>query len=201
VDQLAAQGAERNESGLDEDGRDCERNQRGNVWFLAGTFGGLFDEDAIANRRCTIPHGKALFVPIIAFISFAPEFPQPQPPDVCLVLREKVEQIRCDVNDDVPIAPKVGLKVSIDGEPVGDLFAYRVQSPPGGFTFRIVPGSPFTTDPVNLPPGPRRPAVVDGYAIFLKPLSPGRHSISFSADFNLDGIPDLGANYELLVVQ
>lgn len=43
-----------------EDGAvDCTRGQAGQIWFLAGNFGGT------SNRECTIPKGKALFFPII----------------------------------------------------------------------------------------------------------------------------------------
>ena len=155
-----------------------------------------------------MPAGKGIFFPIFSFVSFAPEFLNTPP---CQVLTEALDQIRCDVTDDVPIAPKVGLKVLLDGEPVADLFAYRVQSEPGGFIFVIAPGSPFTA--FGIAPGPREPAVADGYWILLKPPSSGRHTVSFSADFASidvddppdgipdlpDGIPDLGANYELLI--
>jgi hypothetical protein len=48
-----------------------------------------------------------------------------------------LEQVRCDVNDDVPVAPNISIEVILDGVPVEDLFAYRVQSQPGGFTFRV----------------------------------------------------------------
>lgn len=195
---------------LDNDGDFCDRNQRGKVWFLAGTFGGALDEDPIADRTCKVPAGKAIFFPIFSFVSFAPDFLNTPP---CEVLAEAVDQIRCDVTDDVPIAPKVGLKVLLDGEPVADLFAYRVQSKPGGFTFVIRAGSPFTAPAFAIAPGSREPAVADGYWILLKPPSPGRHTVSFSVDFASidvddppdgspdlpDGIPDLGANYELLI--
>jgi len=48
--------------------------------------------------------------------------------------------------------------------------------------------------------GPRFPTVADGYSILLRPLSRGQHTVSFSVDFDLDGSPDLGADYTLLIV-
>ena len=179
---------------LDNDGSFCDRNQQGEVWFLAGTFGGAIDEDPIADRTCKVPAGQGIFFPIFSVISFAPDFLKTPP---CQDLTEAVDQIRCDVNDDVAIAPHVALEVRLDGKPVADLFAYRIQSGPGGFTFRIAPGSPLTF--FGVAPGKRKPAVADGYWILLKPPSPGRHTVSFSADFDLDGKPDLGANYKLLI--
>lgn len=173
----------------DPDGRFCHLNQRGKIWYLAGTFGGVDD------RTCEVPRGKAIFFPIFAVVSFAPDFLK-EPP--CQVLTKKVDQIRCDVNDDIAIAPNVGLKVRIDGKRVPDLFAYRVQSEPGGFTFKL--GPLFEEEDFgSLSPGPRFPAVADGYWILLKPLPVGKHEVRFSADFDTDGNPDLGANYTLIV--
>lgn len=179
----------------DNDGADCARNQSGKVWFLAGTFGGLFGEDVIANRTCTIPAGKAIFTAITTFVSFGPEFLNAPP---CDAVKTPLGQIRCDINDDVPLQPNLGLKVVIDGKAVRDLFAYRIQSPPGGYALEITPGSPFNAG-YSISPGVRTPAVSDGFYILLKPLPPGVHTISTSADFNADGIPDQGANYTLTV--
>lgn len=135
---------------LDNDGSDCDRNQEGKVWFLAGTFRGFLGENAIADRTCKVPVGKGIFFPIFSVISFAPEFLNTPP---CQDLKEDVDQIRCDVNDDVAIAPRVALQVLLDGKPVADLFAYRAQSEPGGFKFRIAPGSPLTA--FGVAPGKR----------------------------------------------
>ncbi|CAN5906040.1 hypothetical protein BH20PSE1_BH20PSE1_14210 [soil metagenome] len=190
---------------LDNDGRFCDRNQRDKVWFLAGTFGGALGENPVADRTCKVPAGKGIFFPMFSVVSFAPDFLNTPP---CQDLTEDVAQIRCDVNDDVAIVPNVALAVLLDGKPVADLFAYRVQSKPGGFTFHIAPGSPLTA--FDVAPGKREPAVADGYWILLEPPSPGHHTVSFSADFARDvdadgipdlpdGIPDLGANYELLI--
>ena len=46
---------------------DCSPGQSGNVWYLAGNFGG------VSERFCSIPHGKALFFPVLnnnIFIGF-----------------------------------------------------------------------------------------------------------------------------------
>src|SRR5262249_10236422 len=123
---------------FDLDGRFCDRNQQGKVWFLASTFGG------VANRTCEIPAGKAIFISLGGvFVSFSPDFPVPDDP--CLPLATDLEQVRCDVNNDVPQAPSISFGVIIDGVPVEDLFAYRAQSQPGGFTLRI-PNHSLLTD-------------------------------------------------------
>ncbi len=185
---------------FDTDGSFCDLNQEGKFWFLAGTFEGL------AVRTCEVPAGKAIFFPILAFLSFPPEFPDEGDPDadpptednVCLPLGKGIEGVRCDVNDDIPVAPNISLVVTLDGEKVEDPFAYRAQSPPGGFSFRIVEGGLF--EAFGFPSGPRVPAAVDGYWILLTPLSSGFHTVSFGQDFDGDGAVDFGANYDLTIV-
>lgn len=175
---------------FDTTGELCNRNQKGEFWYLAGSLEG------VAERICVIPEGKAIFFPIINYISFPPEFPDADDP--CSDLSELVEQIRCDVNEDIDVnvgpAPNVPLRFTLDGEPVNDLFAYRVQSRPGGFKFW---SGPLFEELFSLPAGPRNPAVVDGYWILIKPLKPGMHSLSFSADDLSLG--EIGANYTLVI--
>ena len=141
---------------------------------------------------CRIPAGRGIFFPLFSNISFAPEFLATPP---CEDLAGEVDQIRCDVTDDTPIAPNVGLEVVLDGAPVADLFGYRVQSPPGGFTFALGP----LFEVFGFEPGDRFPAVVDGYWILLRPPSPGAHTLSFRVDFGADGTDDLGADYQLFI--
>lgn len=49
---------------LDETGENCDLDQSGPVWFLAGTPGGA------AERECTIPAGKAVLFPILNLLFF-----------------------------------------------------------------------------------------------------------------------------------
>jgi hypothetical protein len=173
---------------LDGDGSNCGRNQEGKVWFLASTFGG------VADRTCEIPADKAIFVSLGGvFASFAPEYPSAG--DTCLQLATGLEQLRCDVNDDIPTAPSASLEAALDGVPVADVFAFRAQSKPGGFTMRV-PNPSLLTD-LGLAAGDRSPAVADGYFLFLKPLSPGTHTLSFRL-VNPDQ-SERGVNYTLIV--
>jgi len=173
---------------FDPDGRFCGRNQQGKVWFLASTFGGVVD------RTCEVPAGKAIFVSLGGvFISFAPEFPAADDP--CSQMATGLEKVRCDVNNDVPVAPGISFQVTLDGEPVGDLFAFRAQSQPGGFTLRV-PNPSFLTD-LGLAAGNRTPAVADGYFLFLKPLHPGEHTLNLRM-INPDQ-SERGVNYTLVI--
>jgi len=106
-----------------------------------------------------------------------------------------VGKVRCDVNNDVPVAPGVAFRATLDGVPVTDLLAFRAQSQPGGFTLRV-PNPSFVTD-LGLSAGDRTPAVADGYFLFLKPLKHGQHTLSFRM-INPDQ-SETGVNYTLIV--
>ena len=175
---------------FDPDGGFCDRNQKGKVWFLASTFGGVVD------RTCKVPAGKAIFFSLGGvFISFSPEFPEMGDP--CLELATDLEKVRCDVNKDIPLAPGISFEVVIDGVPVEDLFAFRAQSQPGGFTLRV-PDPSLLTDS-GFSSGDRSPAVADGYFLFLKPLRPGEHTLNL-----IMTNPDqskTGVNYTLIIAR
>lgn len=87
---------------FDPDGRFCHLNQKGKVWFLAGTWLG-----GITERTCEVPAGKAIFFALDSWVSFPPEFPEEGDP--CADLPTLVEQIRCDVNEDLQVAPYLSL--------------------------------------------------------------------------------------------
>ena len=173
---------------FDPDGSLCDLNQDGDVWFLASTFEG------VANRTCEIPSGKAIFLSLGGvFLSFAPEFPAAGDP--CLQMPTASETVRCDVNNDVPVAPSISFRASLDGVAIKDLFAYRAQSKPGGFTLRV-PNPSFLTD-LGFAAGDRSPAVADGYFLYLKPLKPGVHNLTFRL-VNPD-LSETGVNYRLII--
>lgn len=173
---------------FDPDGRYCGLNQQGKVWFLASTFEG------VAARTCEIPARKALFLSLGGvYVSFAPEFPDPA--SACAGLGTTVDQVRCDVNAGPPTSPGTTFTVTLDGQPIGDLYAFRAQSPQGGFTLDIANDS-FLTD-LGLTPGKRQPAVADGYFLFLKPLKPGEHLLRLrmvKPDLSVTGV-----DYTLIV--
>src|SRR5262249_30702887 len=106
-----------------------------------------------------------------------------------------LEKVRCDVNHAVPGAPDISLEATLDGAPVGDLFAFRAQSDPGGFTLRAPDSSLFTD--LGFTAGDRSPTVADGYFLLLKPLKPGKHTLSFRM-INPDQTVT-GVNYTLII--
>jgi hypothetical protein len=145
---------------LDTTGANCAQGQVGNVWFLAGTFGG----DPVT-RACTVPSGKPIFVPLINNIGFAPKGNE-----TVLDLR----RLAAGLIDSV--TPVTGLQCSLDSSPcAADLFGFRAQSPQ--FAVIVRPGglvAPKFYDPM----------VADGYWLLFSPLSLGPHTLSFRAEAN-----------------
>jgi hypothetical protein len=141
--------------------------QSGNVWFLAGHFvtGGTF------TRSCTIPAGKALFVPLIN--SWAD--------NICNTPPLTVDQLRASAASGV--TPAKNLHASIDGSP---LFSQRAISPV--FSYTLPPSPDNVIDAafgVSLP-GPCwpsltvTPAVADGFYTMIPPLAVGSHQLDFA---------------------
>lgn len=185
---------------LDDTGADCTRNQKGDVWFLAGAFFGTTP----ITRSCTIPTGKALFFPIANTLSVYPEFPEPT--NRCTLsgrydlnrLSGQLGGVRCDARDDLIVDAisndaivdrMIPMEVTIDDlatsvspdRKITDLFGYRAQSQPGGYVQRFPENNIF-----GVPAGNRFPSVTEGYWIFLKPLKAGKYRIHYHTD-NVDG--------------
>jgi hypothetical protein len=156
----------------DVDGGDCDIDQKGPVWYLAGTTGGS------ADRECTIPEGKDILFPIINV--FCSEIVDEDtikdllniPPEEDIPPSQlKRGLIACAefFMDQVDI-----LEVTIDGEEISGLEDFRVQSP----LFKIVYpednvfGVETTTEPQK--------SISDGFWILLRGLEPGEHTIEFT---------------------
>jgi len=137
---------------------DASIGQSGPVWFLAGNGGGT------SHRICTVPSGKALFFPLINWISIVPFD----------ALTEEQARIIANVVADHTTT----LGCTVDGVPLANLFGYRAESP----TFPVTVG-----DIGWYPAGTYDTAMIDGYWLMLAPLSVGAHTIHFSAANNLPG--------------
>lgn len=151
---------------------DCAAGQKGDVWFLAGTFG------AKAERTCTVKKGKALLLPILNAITFAPDF--------C----KDVTSCRVDADNTQTQGGKFEWSCTIDGKPcIFNNTAVRAQSQP--LPLNLKPGTLATeADGFGLAPGIRKIAISDGYWLMLDPLKPGTHTLHITsasaAGFNLD---------------
>lgn len=136
----------------DNAGKLCSVNQTSRVWFLPGTYG----HDVI--RKCTLSNKTSILFPILnSECSYALKN-ESQLRDCAKAEQDKVNS----------------LEASIDGIKLENLNQYRLQSPLFNFTLpedNILHLKPQTTQ-----------AVSDGNWIFLKPLSIGKHTISFKGD-------------------
>jgi hypothetical protein len=138
----------------DDTGKNCAQKQNGPVWFLAGTYGHA------VNRKCDIPAGKAILFPVLnSECSFA-VFPKL---NTLAELRLCAKTIQDQVSS---------LKASVDGIPIPNLHEYRIQSPSFNFTLP-------RNNILGLSANVTTQAIADGNWVFLKPLSPGSHKITF----------------------
>jgi len=144
----------------DTTGEFCGEGQGGPVWFYAGTFGNS------AERTCTMPAGKAIFMPVFNWIFGAGVFDcDPTVPGVPC----DVPTLRAAAAANTEAAEV--LEVTIDGVPVQDVRDYRASSPePFSITYP-------ENSVVGVPAGTYFPQVADGYWLMLSPLSKGQHTI------------------------
>ena len=150
---------------LDLTGENCGQGQTGNVWFLAGTFGGP------ATRTCTIPTGKGIFFPVLNIATFAP-FPY-----------ETLNDLRAQAAADID--KFTVLELTIDHINLRGLQDLRVQSPV--FSLTVPDGGllgPGSCPPLVPPASPSQlcnPVVSDGFWVLLSPLHKGDHVLHFHA--------------------
>ena len=138
----------------DKTGEHCAVGQPAkDVWFLAQTTSGP------GERSCTIPPGRTLvLLPATNECSTAenPTLATESALGACAIAGNAVNS----------------LMASVDGVQLKNLEHYRVQSPI--FTLNLPEGN----NP-GVPAGPTK-AVANAYIIFLKPLSPGSHTVKSS---------------------
>jgi hypothetical protein len=138
----------------DKTGENCAKGQKGPVWNLAGTTENTFH----AERSCVIPRQKSILFPIIVSQFSLTEKPT-------MTDRELVRFTAKDIDQ------ASFLEVIIDDLHLTDLSKFRVQS---FFDLDLVVEGNIW----NIQPGPTK-AASDGFWVFLKPLSEGKHTISF----------------------
>jgi hypothetical protein len=139
----------------DNTGVNCAQNQAGPVWFLSGSVTGK------AERTCTVPAGKAiLFTLINAECSYV-EYPK---------LKTESDLRNCAVSQQNGVTH---IETIVDGMSLQSPQMPRIQSPMFNLTF---PVNNVFGNPVG-----QTQSVADGYYVFLKPLSTGKHDISFKA--------------------
>lgn len=161
---------------LDPDGRLCELGQEGKVWFLAGT-NGKFN----AQRECVIPAGRHILVPVI---NMRQSDVRNRRAADALPIPCKTLQHAAAVNNE-----RLGSAiVLIDGVRVTDVKRYRVRSQG---CFPLIPG--MDEDFAR--------TAADGYWLLLKPLPPGRHTVTVGANYAADddGFGRMVQNFEYVL--
>jgi hypothetical protein len=143
-------------------GHNCYKNQQyDGVWFLGGTFGNIEP----IHRHCKIPGGRSILFSILEKEDSFAE-------DTDLINESQLRDRASNFIDNV-----INIEASIDNLQIKNLHEYRVRSE----YFHLT----FPEDPVyDVEPGVTR-AVSDGYWIFTKALTIGKHEIHFKAKVDL----------------
>ena len=126
----------------------CDARQDGEVWFLAAS-----DGTAPVERRCAVPAGKTLFVPIAAVTERSGNR-EPDCPSMARIAADTLAQ------------QVVKPAMSVDGQVV-----YNIES------HRVATGECFALGLRQTPRSPLKGAVADGYYVMLRPLPPGTHTL------------------------
>ena len=146
----------------DTTGENGSYNQRDDVWFLAGTFGGF------AERRCEIPTRKAIFFPVSCNETSYAECPNfKTEAELGAFAKADIDQVKT-------------IMATVDGQELPNSDLRRVQSPPFEITLPI-------ENVLGVPPGKTK-SKSDGYWVFLKPLAPGKHEIHFFSNCSTDAL-------------
>ena len=156
----------------DTTGENASHNQLGDVWFLAGTFGGL------AERACEIPSGKAIFFPVSCNETSYAECPKfKTDAELGTIAKADIDQVKT-------------IMATVDGQKLRDSDLRRLESPPFEITLP-------EENVVGAPPGKTK-SRSDGYWVFLKPLAAGRHEIHFFSNCSTDALL-VEARYHLTI--
>jgi hypothetical protein len=162
---------------LDPDGAKCRVGQEGAVWFLATTLG----SGVPTTRHCEVPGNKAIFFPVInaAYFAFLNDPPETR----------TAEAVRSAADASCDTSTISNLSVTIDGRPVARAARYVVsveqsplfqaQLPTDNIYGAVAVGDPnleLVIQDLVL-----SPAAHKGWYIYVKPLTPGNHTIEWTA--------------------
>ena len=140
---------------IDTTGVNCQKRQKGPVWFLAGTL-----HTSKIKRTCRIPLGKSLFFPVINTEWNRHEYQSGDVLSLATKARKNIDKVS-------------RISLLVDGKSL-NLSNFRFG--PIKFEVNII-----NKNFLNLPAG-RVELVSDGYWAGLKPLSVGKHDILFEAE-------------------
>ncbi len=156
------------------DNGDCSVGQSGPVWFLGGKFCATNSKNCGTNnvvRSCSVPTGKALYIPILNGEISSLELGDP---------KAQIDDMRAMMASFMD--GTVNLEFDIDGKQIRNLQQdFRIQSPATVFTipddnlFNAIGEGNFTG-------GAYFPVVDDGAYVMLAPLRGGPHQIHFHGE-------------------
>jgi hypothetical protein len=152
---------------FDPTGANCAVGQEGPVWYIARIAG---PPVFTGERRCTIPHGKSLFLYIGAVVNTypcPPEFGFEPAPGQSLY-----DFLAANAKEGLDLVDL--LEVSLDGKAMNDVMSYRFVSD-DLITITGDPSLREVLDPCII--GSPQPAVIDGFFMMFKPLTRGQHTI------------------------
>jgi hypothetical protein len=171
---------------LDNTGEHCAERQVDGTWFLAGSLTGP------VVRACDIPEGKALFFPLInnfygAALNDSPE-----------IRTETYIREQASCKKEFPVE----LSAEIDGRELRGLDRFFTgasgsQSPL--FNVQLPPGNIFGVDETIVPELVLSPSAEQGYYLFVRPLSPGEHTVHWHAEGCAEGLVQ-DITYDLTIV-
>jgi hypothetical protein len=161
---------------LDTSGVNCAVNQPvPGVFFLAATFDG-----SPVTRSCTVPVGTSFLIPLLNAAYFAQQTDPPEQRTEAFVR----SQVTC-----VESAPLLSL--TVDGQALPNPQSYLEKSTL--FSINLPAGNIF-----GVPPQVLSPAADEGYYAFVEPLTPGAHTVHFTASSSACGVTE-NATYNLTV--
>jgi len=186
------------------DSTDCSAGQTGNVWFLGGKFcasqgdvGCIDPMHVVAKRTCTIPHGTALFFPVLnSEDSYVEEASFGNPGANELYLRTAVKNWSNPGDGFMTTA-------TVDGWPMhivricSSAADYCLPAESPVFTYTLPNHhNILAAMGENIDDGVTSSAVSDGFYVLIPPLPTGKHAIAFYGanwSFSLD------VTYDILV--
>jgi hypothetical protein len=149
----------------DPTGAYCAINQSGDVFFLAGTAGGMVERDG-----CVVPLGKAIFFPIFNFVGDnAGLAPNMQFSDAMLMQ---------GVTGEMAAVSVPSLSAEFDGVSIPDLGRFATQVTQFSYTLPAEPNT-YTCEGETGVIGNVPTSYAAGYYIMLAPPSAGVHVLKF----------------------
>lgn len=161
----------------DDTGAKAGVDQHGKVWFLAGTINQSPTPEnpsvylGVADRTCTVPHGKMIFFPIVNTECSTAEGNGTTEAELTAACAASISHVR-------------GLKVTVDGKSLRNLSAYRGTS---GLYDLWWPSDSVLPMPVITEP---TQSVSDGYWIMLAPLCTGEHTLHWEGNWTFTQAAD-----------